>query len=86
VQVDPMEHALKAPGSMLLKLIHDKLVSTFAFELKLRRYTEVRQHGIPFKLDFGEVYWNSRLEAGLRPGITWSRTVDISFFQTYIEP
>ena len=25
--------------------------------------TEVKQHGVPFKLDFGEVYWNSRLEA-----------------------
>jgi tRNA (guanine37-N1)-methyltransferase len=37
--------------------------------------TEVKQHGVPFKLDFGEVYWNSRLEAehkrmveSIRPG------------------
>jgi len=38
VQVDPIKPKLKAPGTKLLKLEHDNLLSSFAFELNLRRY------------------------------------------------
>jgi hypothetical protein len=40
VQVDPMKPMLKAPESKLLKLKYDKLLSSFAFKFKLRRYNQ----------------------------------------------
>ena len=45
MQVDPIKPTLKAPGSKRLKLEHEKLLSNFAFNFNLRRYTE----GIPDK-------------------------------------
>jgi hypothetical protein len=41
VQVDPMKPTLKAPGTKRLKLEHDVLLSSFAFNFNLRRYTMV---------------------------------------------
>jgi len=38
VQVDPMKPTLQPPGIDGLKLKIDKLLSSFAFNLKLRRY------------------------------------------------
>ena len=38
LQVDPMKPTLKAPGSKRSKLKYDKLLSSFAYNLKLRRY------------------------------------------------
>ena len=40
MQVDPMKSMLKPPGTKHLKLKRDILLSTFAFKIKLRRYTE----------------------------------------------
>jgi hypothetical protein len=34
-----MQQTLKAPGSKRLKLEHEKLISNFAFDLNLRRYS-----------------------------------------------
>jgi len=39
VQVEPMKPVLKPPGTLPLKLNHDKLLSSFAFNFNLRRYT-----------------------------------------------
>jgi hypothetical protein len=39
VQLDAIKPTLKAPGSMLLKLKHDKPLSNFAVTFNLRRYT-----------------------------------------------
>jgi len=39
VQVDPIKPMLKAPGTKRLKLKIDELLSSFAFNLNLRRYT-----------------------------------------------
>jgi len=39
VQVAPIKPALKAPGTMRLKLKYGKLISIRAFESNLRRYT-----------------------------------------------
>jgi len=39
VQVDPMRPMLKAPGTKRLKLKYHKLLSSFAFEFNLRRYS-----------------------------------------------
>jgi hypothetical protein len=39
VQVDPMKPTLKAHGTKRLKLNFDSLLSNFAFEFNLRRYT-----------------------------------------------
>ena len=36
---DPIDHTLKAPGTNLLPLKCDELLSTLAFKLKLRRYS-----------------------------------------------
>ena len=41
VQVGPMKSTLKAPGSKLLKLEHEIMLSNFAFNFNLRRYTSV---------------------------------------------
>jgi hypothetical protein len=39
VQVDPVKLTLKAPGSKRLTLKYDGLISTFAFNFNLRRYS-----------------------------------------------
>ena len=39
VQVEPMKSKLNAPGAMRLKLKYDNVLSGFAFNLNLRRYT-----------------------------------------------
>jgi len=39
VQVDPIKTNLKPPEIKRLKLEHEKLLSNFAFNFKLRRYT-----------------------------------------------
>ena len=41
VQADPIEPKLKAPGTNLLTLRYDELLSIFAFKVNLRRYTTV---------------------------------------------
>jgi hypothetical protein len=43
VQVDPMKPRLKPPGTERLKLRCDILLSTSAFKLNLRRYTQGRR-------------------------------------------
>jgi len=40
VQVDPMKPLLKAPGSVLLKLISDGTISNFGFNFNWRHYIE----------------------------------------------
>ena len=44
MQVEPIKPTLKAPGSKRLKLEHGKLLSIFAFNFNLRRYSVVREH------------------------------------------
>jgi hypothetical protein len=39
VQIDPIKRTLKAPGTERLKLTYDKVLSSFAFEFNMRRYT-----------------------------------------------
>ena len=47
MQVDPMTPMLKAPGTKLLKVKCDKLLSRFAFNFNLHRYSEeLREHCI----------------------------------------
>jgi len=46
VQVDPIKHKLKAPGTNLLTLEYDELLSTFAFNLNLRRF--IQEYNICF--------------------------------------
>ena len=43
MQVDPIKPTLKAPGSIPLKLEHEKLLSNFAFNFNLRRYNEEKR-------------------------------------------
>jgi len=40
VQVDPIKPALTAPGTKLLKLNHDEVLSSFAFSFNMRRYSK----------------------------------------------
>ena len=40
MQLDPIKLTVKAPGTKRLKLKCDKLLSTSAFKLNLRRYTK----------------------------------------------
>jgi hypothetical protein len=42
VQVDPFRPTLNAPGPERLKLNYDELLSSFAFNFNLRRYSEGR--------------------------------------------
>jgi hypothetical protein len=39
VQLDPIKPELKAPGANFFTLTNDDLLSSFAFNFKLRRYT-----------------------------------------------
>ena len=39
VQVDPIKHPLKAPGTKRLKVKYDETLSKFAFNFNLHRYT-----------------------------------------------
>ena len=49
MQVDPVNHMLKAPISKRLKLKYDKLLSSnFAYNFNLRRYTEA---ALPIRSD-----------------------------------
>jgi hypothetical protein len=43
VQIDPIELKLKPPGSKLLKLRCDVLLSNFAFKFNLRRHSTVEE-------------------------------------------
>ena len=54
MQVDPIKPTLKAPGSKLLKLKYDELLSSFAFNFNLRRYT----------MDYTQFMGLFRMEAG----------------------
>jgi len=38
MQLDPIKPPLKAPGNKRLKLNYDKVLSSFAFKINLRRY------------------------------------------------
>jgi len=40
VQVDPIKPTLKASGTQILKLNHDKLLSSFGFKFNFRRYNQ----------------------------------------------
>ena len=42
MQVEPMKSKLKAPGAKRLRLNYYNLLSNFAFNLNMRRYTEVQ--------------------------------------------
>jgi len=44
VQVEPMKPVLKATGTILLTLRYDDLLSSFAFNFKLRRHTKGGDH------------------------------------------
>jgi hypothetical protein len=46
VQVDTLKPRLQAPGSNRLKVKYDKPLSSFAFNLKLRRYALGRGDGV----------------------------------------
>jgi len=41
VQVDPIKPTLKARGTECLKLVYEELLSIFAFNFSLRRYSKV---------------------------------------------
>ena len=43
MQVDPIKPTLKAPRTKRLKLKYNKLLSSFAFNFNLRRYTKAPQ-------------------------------------------
>ena len=44
MQVDPIKPTLKTPGTQRLKLQYDELLSSFAFNLNLRRFTEASEY------------------------------------------
>ena len=51
IQVDPIKPKLELPGSKLLKLKCDVLLSTSALKFNLRRYKEALEHAAPFASD-----------------------------------
>ena len=52
VQLDPIKPTLTAPKSKRLKLKHDELLSTYAFDFNLRRYTMA----VPVVADVAEMF------------------------------
>jgi hypothetical protein len=60
VHVEPIKPTLRAPGTKRLKLKCDKLLSSFAFKIKLRRYNEDGEsRGVQARHDVRAV-WNVR--------------------------
>ena len=53
MHVDPIKPMLKAPRTNLLKLKYDALVSSFAFNSNLRRYTTERINKLDAQLNSG---------------------------------
>jgi hypothetical protein len=54
VRVDPIKPTLKAPGTMRLTLKHGKLLSSFAFNFNLHRYSSVA-HMRPSRVGSGRL-------------------------------
>jgi len=51
VQADPIKPTLKAPATKRLKVKHDQLLSSFAFNFILRRYIAVQHAAGTLSLD-----------------------------------
>jgi hypothetical protein len=71
VQVDAIKPTLKAPGTKLLKLVCDELLSNFTFNFKLRCYNlllrmltfDARRRATPAEILVGRrrlTLWNPR--------------------------
>jgi len=57
VQVDPIKHKLKAPGTYLLTPKYDDLLSNFAFKINLRHHTVADDdHAVASASDNGSVH------------------------------
>ena len=60
-----MKPALKAPGSKRLTLIYNKLLSKFALNFNLRRYTLASLHGVGvYAADAHAMFCEGLLSAG----------------------
>ena len=64
MQVDPIKPTLKAPGTQRLNLKYDELLSSFAFNFNLRRYTEGADAAAPFGIQLEVAVTDTRFAAG----------------------
>ena len=77
MQVDPIKHNFKAPGTDLLTLEYDELLSIFAFRFNLRRYiaedhvdTSAGEMMQQLKRE-ADAYVNPQTGKAMRWGDTW---------------
>jgi len=69
VQVEPMKPLLKVPGIKRLKLLCDKLLSSFVFNFNLRRYSWVRGRRRAGRTRAGSLRYKTRRRGGTRKGL-----------------